>query len=427
VYYPPPQGAAAGGPLSGTVVILDPGHGGDDPGTCYPYTANCYDAGSEASFATLDEKVVALDVCLYRLLPLLHANGAGVYLTRTTNDQNPDLEARLQLSNYVVGLAGNGPQNVAFVSLHLNGSDDPYADYSQSLYAPHKPHGLAGSVQTMMAARLAPLPVGGDHGLDTFSGHVLRRNHAPALIGEPVFLTNAIPVSTTVMVTRRITTTLQGVAAHHLRLRNVVLTVARQATPVPSTTGQAGRHRARPVYADLRTVRLAALSAATPPAATAPQDAAGAATASPPATASPAAGSEITATLLPTGTLALPEPGLLGGRVVLTVTGDISVTARQTTVTGEGPWLLQAHAHTVAANPDYNTPVLPARLSMATYPYDDREEQIARAMLQGLARFFHRPRLLPITEVRRLNALDPVTAVARGAPAPAPAPTQAAG
>jgi peptidoglycan/xylan/chitin deacetylase (PgdA/CDA1 family) len=196
-FYPAPRGAAAGGPLSGTVVILDPGHGGDDPGTCYPFTPNCYTTdGLETPPTVLDEKVIALDISLYRLLPLLHANGAAVYLTRTTNDQNPGLETRLQLSRYVVGLTGNSARNVAFISVHLNGSDDPSSDYSLSLYAPGKPHGLAGAIQTMMAARLDPLPAGGDHGLDSFSGHVTRRNPAPSLIAEPVFLTNAYSVLT---------------------------------------------------------------------------------------------------------------------------------------------------------------------------------------------------------------------------------------
>jgi len=417
-YYPAPTTTATL-PLSGTVVILDPGHGGDDPGTCYPYTATCYPAdGRDAAATTLDEKVATLDVCLYRLLPLLHANGAAVYLTRTTNNQNPDLESRLQLSNYVMTLPGRTTRNTAFVSLHYNGTDDPTTNYTVSLYAPGRPSTLAAAIQGAMARRLAPFPTGGDHGLDTFSGHVTRRNRAPALIAEPVFLTSAYQVVVPISATRQVTTTLAGVAAHRLRLRHVSLTVVRPA--VGTTTP--GRPIRPSVARVVRVDRLLlSADALTPQATATPPITATVAANVAPTPSAVAQGGEVTATLLVTGAVSVAGTPLPAHAVVLTVTGQISTTVYQKAWSGEGPWLLKAHAATLAANPDYNnTPDLPAALSTATYPYDDREGQIARALLQGLGRYLGHPDLLPAAEAYRRLRADPVIVVAPGAPSPQP-------
>jgi hypothetical protein len=104
--------------------------------------------------------------------------------------------------------------------------------------------------------------------------------------------------------------------------------------------------------------------------------------------------------------------------MVVTITGEVSTTAQVPFVFGEGPWLLQSHSHTLAANHDYNTTALPAALSTAVYPYDDREEQIARAFLQGIAQFFGRTHLRPAAQALRLLHADPVVSVAPGAPLP---------
>ena len=413
-YYPAPTTTAAL-PLSGTVIILDPGHGGDDPGTCYPYTATCYPAdGRDAAATTLDEKVATLDVCLYRLLPLLHANGAAVYLTRTTNNQNPDLQSRLELSNYVMTLPGRTTRNTALISLHYNGADDPTADYTVSLYAPGRPSVLAAAIQGAMARRLVPLPAGGNHGLDVFPGRLTLHNRAPALIAEPVFLTSSYPVVVPISATQWVTTTLAGVAAHRLRLRNVSLTIARMAAG-GARPGHASQSSV--VHVDrllLSTDALTPQFSATPPI-TATVGAGAAPTPS-----AVARGREITATLLVTGGVAVAGTPLPDHSVVLTVTGQISTTAYQKAWSGEGPWLLKAHAATLAANPDYNTPDLPAALSTAIYPYDDREQQIARALLQGLGRFLGHPDLLPAAEAYRRLRADPVIVVAPGAPPPQP-------
>jgi hypothetical protein len=269
-----------------------------------------------------------------------------------------------------------------------------------------------------MAARLSPLPPGGDHGLDTFSGHVLRRNRAPALIAEPVFLTNAYPTTTLISVTQRITTTLARVAARQLRLTNVTLSIART---IPAA---AKRGRAPSLLAGMHVVRLAHLLPAAPQSHVADETtrAPGGDTPQP----GPTALGGTSATLAPTGTLLLPARLVPSGFAVITVTGDISVTTRVPAWFGDGPWLLEAHTHTVQANPDYNAPMLPTRLSSARYPYDDREEQIARALLQGVAQFFGHRHLLPAPVALRLSRADPVVAVATGAPARA-APTPSAG
>lgn len=78
-------------------VVIDPGHGGDDPGT-------------QARYGNLDEKQIALEVAL-AVGAQLRSQGVTVLFTRTT-DVRPSLEERSELANR------ENPD--LFVSIHVN-------------------------------------------------------------------------------------------------------------------------------------------------------------------------------------------------------------------------------------------------------------------------------------------------------------------
>jgi len=402
VYYPATT-TTAQGPLAGDVVVLDPGHGGDDPGTCYPYGYGCYQATGPDAGPVLQEKEVALDIALYHVLPRLHLLGADVYLTRTTLEQNPSLEQRLQLANYVARVAQARKRGL-FVSVHLNGADDPTVDYAQALYAANRPQRLAASLADAFARALRPAPAGGDHGVDTFPGHVLRRNSLPATIVEPAFLTNAYPVVTPISVTQIVTATSGAALRQGLRLTDPVVHVRVSVrSRLKARSLAAGtRHLAvdeaftgtAPLRQAITLARTDAISAAlagplpvtqtVPASPIAPTPLALAAS-------QPLTGvNPVTATIPPTLTY------------VISVTGAVSATAPMTTVQGEGPWLIAAHAATRRVNRDYDT-LQPDQVALR-YAWNDREEGIARGLLQGIAAFYDarlpswalRPRAAPV-------------------------------
>jgi len=101
---PAPAGAAAAGPRPLRRVVLDPGHGGHDPGAVGP--------------AGLREKDVTLDVA-HRAAPILARElGVSTLLTRDSDDFVA-LDARTARANAF--------QADLFVSIHCNASEDPSA------------------------------------------------------------------------------------------------------------------------------------------------------------------------------------------------------------------------------------------------------------------------------------------------------------
>lgn len=88
------------GSLRGKLIVIDPGHGGSDPGMV------------GTTYNTM-EKDLNLSTALY-VRDALVAKGARVEMTRTRDDQKPTLAQRVQMS---------GAQRAdAFVSIHYNSS-----------------------------------------------------------------------------------------------------------------------------------------------------------------------------------------------------------------------------------------------------------------------------------------------------------------
>lgn len=118
------QAPAAGGEASVMrTVVVDPGHGGDDPGAMGP-------GGTE-------EKALTLSVA-QQLRMLLQARGFRVLLTRE-DDRRLTADQRAALAN------GAGAE--AFVSLHANASPSPATtgpEVGSFLVVPDRPPGDAG-------------------------------------------------------------------------------------------------------------------------------------------------------------------------------------------------------------------------------------------------------------------------------------------
>jgi N-acetylmuramoyl-L-alanine amidase len=149
--------------IEGSLIVIDPGHGGDDSGDEGPSglreTDLCWDLGM-------------------RIADRLAAAGAKVRLTRTENE-GPDLSERARRANDM--------NADLFVSIHLNSHDEPTAEGASTYFfgTSHSGAALADLVQRA----LVPL------GLNDCRAHaraytVLKETRMPAVMIEPAFITN---------------------------------------------------------------------------------------------------------------------------------------------------------------------------------------------------------------------------------------------
>ncbi len=151
-------------------VVLDAGHGGSDPGAV------------NARYG-LKEKDQALDVAR-RLEALLEADGHAVCMTRTGDET---------LSNNDRYAYANSTGAEILVSIHMNGSPDPAADYTTTLFGKwRKDKELALAVFD----GLSTLPAADGAGTmrtrapPSFASGVLLKSEMPATIAETVFVTS---------------------------------------------------------------------------------------------------------------------------------------------------------------------------------------------------------------------------------------------
>jgi N-acetylmuramoyl-L-alanine amidase len=154
----------AAGALAGKRIVLDPGHGGTDPGA------------SNVRYG-LREKDQNLAVALH-LKALLEAKGATVFMTRT-GDQT--------LSNNDRYTYANSTGSDILVSIHMNGSSDPGVDYTTALYGkPRKDTALTNAVLGGLYPALG-IPKRAPY---QFASGVLLKAQMPATLAETVFVTS---------------------------------------------------------------------------------------------------------------------------------------------------------------------------------------------------------------------------------------------
>ncbi len=162
------------GGIGGKIIVLDPGHGGSDPGAIGP--------------TGLQEKQVTLPIAEY-LKSILEAKGAKVILTRTTDvdvygphaSGVDELQARVNVAN--------GNQADAFISIHINSFSNPNVGGIATYYfdGSDQSKKLAASVQEQIAEHSG---FNGDRGIQPGNLYVLRHSLMPSILVELGFISN---------------------------------------------------------------------------------------------------------------------------------------------------------------------------------------------------------------------------------------------
>jgi N-acetylmuramoyl-L-alanine amidase len=152
------------GNLRGKLIVVDPGHGGSDPGML------------GTTYNTM-EKDLNLHTALY-LRDALLAKGARVEMTRTREDQKPTLARRVQMSEAL--------HADAFVSIHYNSSPKKVSGTLTFFYSESDDLKLARAIETRLGQGIGLK----SNGLSFGDYHILRENRIPATLVELGFLTN---------------------------------------------------------------------------------------------------------------------------------------------------------------------------------------------------------------------------------------------
>lgn len=147
------------------VVVIDPGHGGRDPGA--------------VGIGGLQEKQVIFPMSL-RVAELLEQQGVTVVMTRR-DDSTLDLQSRVDIANRSQG-------NI-FVSIHANAISMSRPDVNgvETYFASESGRRLAASLQSSMIAATGM----NDRGVKQARFFVLRHTNMPAALVEVGFVTGA--------------------------------------------------------------------------------------------------------------------------------------------------------------------------------------------------------------------------------------------
>jgi N-acetylmuramoyl-L-alanine amidase len=152
-------------PNTRVVVVIDPGHGGRDPGA--------------VGINGLQEKQVIFPISL-RVAELLEQQGVTVVMTRRT-DSTLDLQSRVDIAERARG--------TLFVSIHANAISMSRPDVNgvETYYASDTGRRLAAAIQASMLAATGM----NDRGVKQARFFVLRRTSMPAALVEVGFVTGA--------------------------------------------------------------------------------------------------------------------------------------------------------------------------------------------------------------------------------------------
>jgi len=151
-------------PLYRKIIVVDPGHGGNDPGAI----------AANGSY----EKALTIDIS-NRLKALLEEAGATVIMCRQ-RDENPSLQDRCDVANF------NNAD--LLLSIHINSFFHPFASGSETYYYKPTDKPLAFYVHQEIVKALGFR----DNGLKRARLYVLRNTRMPAMLVEPGFITNPL-------------------------------------------------------------------------------------------------------------------------------------------------------------------------------------------------------------------------------------------
>lgn len=158
-------------------ILLDPGHGGDDPGMI--------------GASGINEKKLNL-VYAKKLQALLEAEGYRVVLTRETEEGLYDADAAHKkaqdMQRRVAIIAKESP--LITVSIHQNSYQDPAVSGPQVFYYEHSPEGqkLAKSIQDSMNSELSEARSRVEKSNSSY--YILKRSQGTTVIVECGFLSN---------------------------------------------------------------------------------------------------------------------------------------------------------------------------------------------------------------------------------------------
>jgi N-acetylmuramoyl-L-alanine amidase len=152
-------------PVGRADIVLDPGHGGSDPGAIHEPTG-------------LIEARLNLEIAQIAAEMLRANQGYTVALTRTDD--------ATELGNSERGAFANACQATVFVEVHLNWAADPDVNYARSYWG-EKEKDIAFSLIMNNALMALGIPVSP---VERFDNGGLLRAKMPSVLVEAVFLSN---------------------------------------------------------------------------------------------------------------------------------------------------------------------------------------------------------------------------------------------
>ncbi|MCA0754215.1 N-acetylmuramoyl-L-alanine amidase [Paenibacillus sp. N4] len=150
--------------LKGKVIVVDAGHGGNDPGMI------------GTNYETIEQKLT-LSTSFY-LENELRSRGARVLMTRTKEEERPQLADRVNVSES----AGAD----AFVSIHYNSSETNASGILTFYYSETKDRPLARAIENRLGEGIGLK----SNGISFGNLHVLRENDTVSTLVELGFLSN---------------------------------------------------------------------------------------------------------------------------------------------------------------------------------------------------------------------------------------------
>lgn len=159
--------------LRDKVIVLDPGHGGSDPGAIGPNKTQ--------------EKTITLAVS-QRLKALLENAGAKVVMTRQTDVDvyGPNASATDELQARVN--VGNSNKADVFVSLHINAFSNPAVGGMATYY--YQKTGYDAMLAKKIQDNLIKIGDFQDRGINSARFYVIKRTKMPAILTELGFISN---------------------------------------------------------------------------------------------------------------------------------------------------------------------------------------------------------------------------------------------
>ena len=164
-----PDIAAASCPTGSAQVVLDPGHGGTDPGA------------SNATYGLVEKELTL--VVAQRAAAILAGQGHTVALTRADNTTG--------LGNSERGEIANACGAAVFVSIHFNSSSTTTVNYTKTFWGKkRKDLEFSRHMNQALAGALRPGTNLGDGGVGQFATGSLLHSTMPGTLAETVFLSN---------------------------------------------------------------------------------------------------------------------------------------------------------------------------------------------------------------------------------------------